>query len=85
MPDQDRPVNVCPQLYFVAVRDKIHITVPRNLKQTVPGRPDLILNLPRSFTAHTVGGYIDETRPHCVNNMLVGNLGCFEVLVLACE
>jgi len=73
------------QLYFVAVKDKLHVTIPRNLKQFIPGQPDLILNLPRSFAAHAVGGYIDEIWPHCVNNMVVGDLGTFEVLLMACE
>jgi len=69
----------------VAVRDELHITIPRDLKQFIPGQPDFILTLPQSSAAHTIGGYIDETRPHCVNNMMVGDLGCFEVLLMACE
>ncbi|KAG9248543.1 hypothetical protein BJ878DRAFT_487815 [Calycina marina] len=72
-------------LYFAAIEDKIHITVPRTLKQIVPGKPDLILRLPRSEAARCVGGYIDPSLPHCVNNMLVGNLGTQEILLVCCD
>lgn len=75
----------CAQLYFVAVFDKIHISVPRGLKQTIPGNSDLILALPVTEDAVWKGGYMDDLRPHCVNNMFVGNLGTLEVIMMGCE
>jgi hypothetical protein len=73
------------QLYFVASTDKIHITAPRNLQQTLPGIPDLILKLPRTPAGIKLGGFIDEALPHCVNHIKVGNLGSLEVLLIACD
>ncbi|KAE9381566.1 hypothetical protein N431DRAFT_539185 [Stipitochalara longipes BDJ] len=72
-------------LYFAASTDKIHITVPRDLRQTLPGIPDLELELPRTTAGIKLGGYIDETIPHCINHIKVGNLGSLEVLLIACD
>jgi hypothetical protein len=73
------------QLYFAASTDKIHITAPRGLRQTIPGIPDLILDIPRTAAAIKLGGYIDESIPHCVNHIKIGNLGNLEVLLIACD
>lgn len=73
------------QLYFAASTDKLHITVPRDLRQTLPGTPDLILDLPRTAAGIKLGGYIDESIPHCINHIKVGNLGSHEVLLIACD
>lgn len=73
------------QLYFAAYEHKIHVTTPRDLKQTIPGTPDLILETPVSYDARQIGGFIDPSRPHCVNNMVVGDLGSQEILLLACD
>jgi hypothetical protein len=70
-----------PQLYFAASTAKIHITVPRDLRQTLPGTPDLILDLPRTPEGIKLGGYIEEAFPHCINHIKVGNLGSLEVLL----
>jgi len=32
-----------------------------------------------------VGGHIRKDLPHCVNNITVGNLGQFEILLIACD
>jgi hypothetical protein len=32
-----------------------------------------------------VGGYIDIARPHCINNIMVGNLGTHEILLMCCD
>jgi hypothetical protein len=69
------------QLYFAASTAKIHITVPRDLRQTLPGTPDLILDLPRTPAGIKLGGYIEEAFPHCINHIKVGNLGSLEVLL----
>jgi hypothetical protein len=73
------------QLYFTAYEHKIHVTTPRDLKQILPGIPDLILEVPMSHDARQIGGFIDPSRPHCINNMLVGDLGSQEILLLACD
>jgi hypothetical protein len=32
-----------------------------------------------------VGGFIDESFPHSVNHIKIGNLGDFEILLIACD
>lgn len=73
------------QLYFAAYKDKIHVTIPRGLKQLLPGKPSLIVNLPRTLDGRRIGGTIDRTHPHFVNNILVGDLGSQEILLVACD
>ncbi|TEY63690.1 hypothetical protein BOTCAL_0152g00070 [Botryotinia calthae] len=70
-------------MYFVAYLDTIHITRPRTLKQILPGVPDMILRLPKSSDAGP--GYVYSSRPHCVNNMIIGNLGNKEILLFCCD
>ncbi|KAF7895708.1 uncharacterized protein EAF01_009670 [Botrytis porri] len=70
-------------MYFVAYLDTIHITRPRTLKQMLPGVPDMILRLPKSGNAGS--GYVYQSRPHCVNNMIIGNLGNKEILLFCCD
>ncbi|TGO24168.1 hypothetical protein BPAE_0110g00260 [Botrytis paeoniae] len=70
-------------MYFVAYLDTIHITRPRTLKQILPGVPDMILRLPKSRNAGA--GYVYQSRPHCVNNMIIGNLGNKEILLFCCD
>ncbi|KAK0118933.1 hypothetical protein ONS95_007802 [Cadophora gregata] len=72
-------------LYFAAYGDKIHITRPYDLCQTLSIIPDLVLHLPSSAQGINVGGYIDQHRPHNVNNMKIGKLGDFEILLIACD
>ncbi|ATZ51126.1 hypothetical protein BCIN_06g05590 [Botrytis cinerea B05.10] len=70
-------------MYFVAYLDTIHITKPQTLKQIMPGVPDMILRLPKSSNAGP--GYVYTSRPHCVNNMIIGNLGNKEILLFCCD
>lgn len=70
-------------MYFVAYFDTIHITKPRTLKQIIPGVPDFILRLPVS--KHAGSGYLNQARPHSVNNMIIGNLGNKEILLFCCD
>ncbi|KAL2064894.1 hypothetical protein VTL71DRAFT_4034 [Oculimacula yallundae] len=72
-------------LYFAAYGDKIHITKPLDLHQTLPILPDLVLDLPSSSEAFSVGGSISQAHPHDVNNIKVGKLGDFEILLIACD
>lgn len=73
------------QLYFAAYHASIHVAVPRGLTQLVPGAPDLVIELPVSTDGQRIGGYIDSTSPHCVNSMIVGDLGSQEILLIACD
>ena len=75
----------CHQLYFSALKDLITITVPRDLRQTLPGTPEMVLELPITPEGVTLGGYIDERIPHCVNHIKVGDFGELEVLLIACD
>ncbi|ESZ99610.1 hypothetical protein SBOR_0021 [Sclerotinia borealis F-4128] len=70
-------------MYFAAYMDTIHVTKPRTIKQILPGVPDLILRLPVSKNAGP--GYLDRNRPHCVNNMIIGNLGDKEILLFCTD
>ncbi|KAF8866496.1 hypothetical protein BDZ45DRAFT_720071 [Acephala macrosclerotiorum] len=72
-------------LYFTACVDRILVFVPRDLRNTIPGKPDLILHLPRSFKATQVGGYIVPSVPHGINNIKIGDLGDLEILLVACD
>ncbi|KAJ5032591.1 uncharacterized protein L3040_009190 [Drepanopeziza brunnea f. sp. 'multigermtubi'] len=72
-------------LYFVAYGDEIHVTIPRDLRQTLPTTPDVILDLPRSEKAFDVPGILDRIHPHDVNNMKVGLLGDLEILLMGCD
>lgn len=38
-----------------------------------------------SDRAIRVGGYIDSARPHCANQIKVGNLGTYEILLICCD
>lgn len=69
-------------MYFAAYKDTIHITRPRTLKQIIPGVPELILRLPISEKAGR--GHLND-RPHCVNNMIIGNLGSKEILLFCTD
>ncbi|KAB8299165.1 hypothetical protein EYC80_001268 [Monilinia laxa] len=69
-------------IYFAAFKDTIHVTRPRTLKQILPGVPDLILRLPVSKNA---GPAVFPDRPHCINHMMVGNLGSKEILLFCCD
>jgi len=70
-------------MYFTAFKDKVHVSFPRGMKQTIQALPDAILDLPISKKA--TRGYIDQVYPHSVNNMVVGLLGDLEILLMACD
>ncbi|KAI0385837.1 hypothetical protein F5Y04DRAFT_244771 [Hypomontagnella monticulosa] len=71
-------------IYMVAYQDKIHISRPRScVTNVLPAEPDLILQPPASEMSYGVGGYLDEAFPHQVNHLIVGELGCEEILLLA--
>ncbi|KAG8353071.1 hypothetical protein FVEN_g9029 [Fusarium venenatum] len=71
-------------LYFSAYQGRIFVYRPRAApSQALPSQPDLQLKPKASSVAREVGGALDESRPHTVNNMTIGFLGDEEI-VLAC-
>jgi hypothetical protein len=73
------------QIYFAAYQDKIHVTIPQGLKQTIHGNPDLIIDLPRSRDGIRAGGHIDRVNGHNVNHIIVGDFGALEAVVVCCD
>jgi hypothetical protein len=59
--------------------------MPEGLKQTISGKPNLIIDLPRSDEATRIGGYIDRINGHNVNHIVIGNLGELEIVLVACD
>ena len=70
-------------LLFVAYLDEIHVSVPNFPQQLIPSKPKLVIQLPRSRPG--LRGYLDPSRPHAVNHLIVGDLGDEEVVVVACD
>ncbi|KAL6919312.1 hypothetical protein FSST1_003338 [Fusarium sambucinum] len=71
-------------LYFSAYQGRIFVYRPRAApSQALSSQPDLQLKPKASSVAREVGGALDESRPHTVNNMTIGFLGDEEI-VLAC-
>ncbi|PBP22361.1 pyridine nucleotide-disulfide oxidoreductase family protein [Diplocarpon rosae] len=72
-------------LYFAVYGDELHITIPRDLRQTLPAAPDVIIDLPRTKKAYEVPGCLDRVHAHDVNNVKVGALGDHEILLMGCD
>ncbi|KAI6770235.1 hypothetical protein HG530_004864 [Fusarium avenaceum] len=71
-------------LYFSAYQGRIFVYRPRAApSQALPRQPDLQLKPKASTVARLVGGEMDHTRPHTVNQMITGLLGDQEI-ILAC-
>lgn len=68
---------------FIAYVDAIHVFKPKLPDQLLPGKPELVLSLPKSRQG--LRGYIDPSKPHAVNQLIVADLGIEEVLVAACD
>ena len=68
---------------FVAYVDVIHVYTPSFPAQIIQTKPELIITLGRSRPGLT--GYIDRSRPHAVNHLIVGDIGNEEVVVVACD
>ncbi|KAI1493141.1 hypothetical protein F5X96DRAFT_623087 [Biscogniauxia mediterranea] len=70
--------------YAVAYKDKIHISRPRScVTNALPTKPDLVLRPGASHMGIVVGGYLDQSFPHQVNHLIVGDFGDEEILLLA--
>ncbi|KAI5466077.1 hypothetical protein BGZ63DRAFT_347252 [Mariannaea sp. PMI_226] len=71
-------------LYFVAYQSRIFVYRPRAVpSQRLPSRPDLQLKSRPDWLARHIGGMLDISRPHIINNVMTGFLGTEEI-VLAC-
>ncbi|KAM7205818.1 hypothetical protein V8F20_003051 [Naviculisporaceae sp. PSN 640] len=69
-------------LYFAAYQDKIYVYQPKAPPEILPG-PSITLQPKQTRAGRMFGGVIDRVFPHQINNMLVGNLGKLEVILLA--
>jgi hypothetical protein len=71
-------------LYFASYRDQIHVSRPRCcITNKLPPKPDLVLSPEPSRQAAHIGGFVDHELAHQVNQMMVGEFGEEEVLLLA--
>lgn len=70
-------------LLFVAYVDQIYVYTPSFPEQTITAKPELVIDLPRSRPC--LRGYLDPSRPHDVNHLIVGDMGDEEVVVVACD
>lgn len=61
----------------------IYVYTPSFPEQTITTKPELIIRLSRSRPGLT--GYLDPSRPHAVNHLIVGEIGDEEVVVVACD
>ncbi|KAJ1331307.1 CRT10 [Microdochium nivale] len=70
--------------YVTAYRDQIHISRPRScVTSRLPPSADLVLRPRPSAKGVAIGGAVDEMFPHQVNHLIIGDLGCDEILVMA--
>ncbi|KAI9813832.1 MAG: hypothetical protein M1827_003622 [Pycnora praestabilis] len=77
-------LSQCHNLYFVAIRDEIHVFQPQFPEQSLRKKPDLILTLAISSPGLQIYG-IDQQIPHAVNHLLVAELGDEEILACVCD
>lgn len=70
-------------LLFVAYVDEIYVYTPSFPEQTIATKPKLVIELPRSRP--NLRGYLDPSRPHAVNHLIVGDMGDEEFVVVACD
>lgn len=63
--------------------DSVYVYTPSFPEQTITTKPELIIDLPRSRL--DLRGYLDPSRPHAVNHLIVGDMGDEEVVVVACD
>lgn len=68
---------------FIAYIDRIYVYTPSFPEQTITTKPELVIGLPRSRP--NLRGYLDPSRPHAVNHLIVGDMGDEEIMVVACD
>ena len=61
----------------------IYVYTPSFPEQLITTKPELIIAIERSRPGLT--GFMDPSRPHAVNHLIVGDIGDEEVLVVACD
>ncbi|KAL8936550.1 MAG: hypothetical protein Q9216_004872 [Gyalolechia sp. 2 TL-2023] len=69
-------------LFFVASLDRILVYQPANQEQYLPA-PRSTIQLVSSNSGFP--GYIDHTKPHAVNQLIVADLGIEELVIAACD
>ncbi|KAH6651107.1 hypothetical protein F5144DRAFT_74205 [Chaetomium tenue] len=70
-------------LYFAAYQDRIYVYQPRRTSPQILPPPTLILHPQPSKWARRWPQGLDHRFPHQVNHIIVGNLGDFEIVLLA--
>lgn len=70
-------------LYFIAQRSGIAVYTPDFPFQKLNKKPKLFI--PPTLAEPNAPGYIDQRDPHAINNLIVGDLGTEEILLLATD
>lgn len=70
-------------MYIVAYQEKIHVYVPKNAPEILTEPPALVLRPPPSEFAPHCYQSLNATFSHQINNLIVGDLGSHEVLLVA--
>ncbi|KGO68159.1 Ribonucleotide reductase, transcriptional regulator CRT10 [Penicillium italicum] len=70
-------------LLFTAQVDKIYVWIPRGPRQLLGSQPEMIIH--PVMKEPNAPGYIDRSRPHAINHIIVDDLGVDEVLLLATD
>ena len=63
--------------------DKVHVYTPSFPEQIITTKPVLLIDLPKSRAG--IKGYLDPSRAHAINHLIVGDVGDEEVVVVACD
>ncbi|CAI7564656.1 unnamed protein product [Penicillium viridicatum] len=70
-------------LLFTAQVDDIYVWVPSGPRQLLGSKPEMIIH--PVMKEPNSPGYIDRSRPHTINHIIVDDLGVDEVLLLATD
>ncbi|CAG8896661.1 unnamed protein product [Penicillium egyptiacum] len=70
-------------MLFTAQVDDIYVWIPRGPHQLLGSQPEMIIH--PAMKQPNAPGYIDRSRPHTINHILVDDLGVDEVLLLATD
>ncbi|KAF4767171.1 hypothetical protein HAV15_009663 [Penicillium sp. str.  len=70
-------------LLFTAQLDDIYVWVPSGPRQLLGSQPEMIIH--PVMKEPNSPGYIDRSRPHTINHIIVDDLGVDEVLLLATD
>ncbi|KAJ5173774.1 Ribonucleotide reductase transcriptional regulator CRT10 [Penicillium coprophilum] len=70
-------------LLFTAHVDNIYVWIPSGPRQLLGSRPEMVIH--PVMKEPNAPGYIDRSRPHTINHIIVDDLGVDEVLLLATD